>query len=210
MLSRRGFLDGAAGVAGAAAAGPAQPSRPAGPYDLPAIEAQLAKPARHRQVFAVQRVGDGHVLGMMRNALVAYEETLREGSGALHVAAVLYANGAPLGLDDAAWRTYRLADASARRGDPIGRHGDGNPFLHDGSGSVEALTRRGASFFVCDNALGELATFLSAIAATTGDDPATVRADLRRHLVPGALLVPAGIATLNAAQEARFTFAPGA
>jgi hypothetical protein len=206
MLSRRGFLDGAAG---AAAAGTVSVNAAGSPYDFDAIAARLQKPARHRQVFAVQRVGDGHVLGMMRNALVAYEDTLREGPGALHVAAVLYANGVPLGLDDAAWRKYRLADASARRGDPIGRRGDGNPFLHDGPGSVGALTRRGASIFVCDNALAELAAFLSAVAATTSDDASTVRADLRQHLVPGALLVPAGIATLNAAQEAHFTFAPG-
>ncbi len=205
-LSRRGFLDGAAG---AAAAGTVSVSTPAALYDFDAIAARLQKPARHRQVFAVQRVGDGHVLGMMRNALVAYEETLREGAGALHVAAVLYANGVPLGLDDDAWRKYKLADASARRGDPIGRRGDGNPFLHDGAGSVDALTRRGVSLFVCDNALAELAAFLTAVAATTRDDAATVRADLRKHLVTGALLVPAGIATLNAAQEAHFTFAPG-
>lgn len=206
VVSRRGFIDGAAGVA---AAGAISADQAGTPYDFGAIEARLALPARHRQVFAVPRVADGVVFGMMRNTLVAYVETMREGAGSMHVAAVFYSNGVPLGLDDDAWRTYRLADASARRGDPV-RHADGNPFLHDEQRSIGALVRGGASFFVCDNALRELATFLVSTAGTTGADAATVRADLRRRLIPGALLVPAGVATLCAAQEAHFTYAQGA
>ncbi len=206
MVSRRGFIDGAAGVA---AAGTLSSEQPVSLYDFAAIEARLALPARHRQVFAVPRVADGIVFGMMRNSLIAYEETMREGPGALHVAAVFYSVGVPLGLDDDVWRRYRIAEASARRGEPR-RHGDGNPFLHDEKRSIGTLVQRGASFFVCDNALGELATFLTAVAGTTSVDAATVRADLRRHLIPRALLVPAGVATLSAAQEARFTYAQGA
>ncbi|HEX3466842.1 MAG TPA: hypothetical protein VHT05_01950 [Candidatus Elarobacter sp.] len=206
MVSRRGFIDGTAGMA---AAGALPAERSTALYDFGAITARLSRPARHRQVYAVPRVADGVVFGMMRNALVAYEETMAEGPGALHAAAVFYANGVPLGLDDDAWRTYRLADASARRGDPV-RHGEGNPFMRDPKRSIDALVQRGASFFVCDNALAELASFLTAVAGTTTADAATVRADLRRHLIPGALLVPAGVATLNAAQEAHFTYAAGA
>jgi intracellular sulfur oxidation DsrE/DsrF family protein len=206
MVSRRGFIDGAAGVA-AAGALPTEP--PDTPYDFAAIEARLALPARHRQVFAVPHVADGIVFGMMRNTLTAYEETMRGGPGIMHVAAVFYSTGVPLGLDDDVWRRYRLAEASARRGEPV-RHADGNPFLHDEKRSIGALVRRGASLFVCDNALGELAAFLVSIAGTTESDAATVRADLRRHLVAGALLVPAGVATLNAAQEAHFTYVHGA
>lgn len=206
MVSRRDFIDGTAGVA-AAAALPAE--QPVALYDFAAIDAQLSRPARHRQVFAVAHVSDGIVFGMMRNSLVAYEETMREGPGVLHVAAVFYSSGVPLGLDDDVWHRYRLAEASARRGEPV-RHGDGNPFLHDEKRSIGALVQRGASFFVCDNALGELAAYLSAVAGTTTADAASVRADLRRHLIPNALLVPAGVALLNAAQEARFTYAHGA
>jgi hypothetical protein len=43
----------------------------------------------------------------------------------------------------------------------------------------------------------------------TSDQPVqVVHADLRAHLVPGTLLVPAGVAAVNQAQENKFTFIP--
>jgi hypothetical protein len=43
---------------------------------------------------------------------------------------------------------------------------------------------------------------------TTRDRVIAIHDELVQHFLPGATLVPAGVAALNAAQEARFTFLP--
>lgn len=204
MSSRRAFI--AASVAVAAAVPPASRADAAlasSPYDFHAIAARLARAASHRQVMAVNRVADGTVAGYMRHSLDAYEIAMGEGPGAMHVAAVFYGRGVVLGLGNAMWTSYRLADNLKRRGDGLSLQGtSGHPFGEE----FAALVRRGSSFFVCDNALADWATFLVTSAGFNDRSIEAVHDDLRTHLVPGALLVPAGVAALNQAQEARFTY----
>ena len=202
MSSRSEFLTtSAASVVAAHAEAVAQP-REASPYHFAEVAARLGRAARHRQVFAVPRVADGVVTGLMRHGLDAYEIVRGEGPGALHPAAVFYARGVVLGCDDAAWRAYRLGDAVRRRGDVLAATATGNPFSRE----LSELTQRGATLLVCDNALADLATYLVTEANFNDRPIETVHASLRRQLFPGALLVPAGVAALNEAQEARFTF----
>jgi intracellular sulfur oxidation DsrE/DsrF family protein len=207
MSSRRDFLAAAA-------------TSPAVFADIRPI---LASPRRHRQVFGISQVRDGVGLGQMRNSLNAYEYARREGAGTLHALAVLYGNAVALVLDDAAWRTYRLGEALRLRGDEVRREGarDGNPFAHPHAlagiddpadprsaaqdASIAALVQRGAGFFVCLNALTGFATAL----VTDGFSPGPVDrvlAALRAQLLPGAIVVPAGVAAINDAQEARYTY----
>jgi intracellular sulfur oxidation DsrE/DsrF family protein len=204
MTSRAEFITSTAGIAlagGGQTAGRALTGN-SGPYDFAAVAERLARPARHRQVFAVARVADGSVTSLLRHSLDAYETTRGEGPGALHPAAVFYARGVVLGLDGAAWKTYGLADAVRRRGDVLTSQITGaNPFASE----FRELARRGCTFLVCDNALADWAAFL----VTSGSISASVNEvhdDLRRTLLPAALLVPAGVAAVNDAQEARFTF----
>lgn len=209
MSSRRTFI--AAGSAAAAiAATQARPElaraateRP-GAYDFPAIAARLARPAKHRQVYATNRVADGVVIGYMTHVMDAYEVAYGDGVGAMHPAAVFYGRGVVLGLGDEMWKTYRIAEAVKRRGDTLSdRTATGNPFAAE----FATLTKRGATFLVCDNALADWATYLVTTAGFNDRTIEGVRADLRSHLIADAFLVPAGVAALNEAQEARFTFA---
>ncbi len=194
-------------------------------FDKPSFDARLHAPYRHRQVFGAHKIDDGSVLEMMKNSLNAYQFEFGEGAGTMHVAAVLYGSAVPIALDDYTWRTYAVATASKRRGDEVSHAAAAyrNPFLqptpHLGLSaaqralggiyqdqSIPALIGRGASLFVCDNALSGLATFLITQMQSTAQPIDIVLADLRRHLVPGAMIVPAGVAALNAAQEAKFTY----
>jgi hypothetical protein len=213
MATRRDFL-GASAVAAAA-------------FPLARFQDALNAPFQHRQVFGAHGIDGAGVLSQMKNSLNAYEFDLGEGPGTLHVAAVFYGGASPLGVDDAAWTTYRLAKALAARGDdvswiepdaqgspvarprrpfdPLARPGD--PLHPSADGSIEGLTKRGASFFVCNNALMGLATFLATSSPFGGGRGVdAILADLQAHLAPGAILVPAGVAALNAAQEAKFTY----
>jgi intracellular sulfur oxidation DsrE/DsrF family protein len=209
MPSRRDFL----ALAALGAAPPAFPDT--GPL--------LAAPHRHRIAFGFTRVADGAGLGQMKNALNAYEFSRREGPGTTHVLGVFYGSAVALALGDAAWRTYRIGRALQLRGDTVSRSGAaaGNPFARgtpDASvtdsedprssaqdASLAGLMRRGASFFVCNNALTGFARSL----VTDGNvrEPVDrVLTGLRGTMLPGTVLVPAGVAALNDAQEARYSY----
>ena len=203
MTTRSNFIGASIALAALDALPLAARAAAASPYDFAAIDARLQRPARHRQVFAVAKTADGAVTGYMRHALDAYEVAMGEGPGTLHVAAVFYGRGVVMGLGDAAWNKYHLADALRKRGDSSGAmQTQGNPFASD----MRALAGRGASFFVCDNAIADWATYLTVGLGATDRSPDDLRAELRTSLFPGAMLVPAGVAALNATQEAHFTY----
>ncbi|MBV9102927.1 MAG: hypothetical protein JO060_05000 [Candidatus Eremiobacteraeota bacterium] len=214
MTTRRDFL-AASSVVGAAT------------FQTTEFSRLIHRPYRHRQVFGAHRAENGSLFGHMREALNAYEYDLGEGAGTLHAAAVLYGTAATLGLDDELWQRYRLAAVLTARDDDVeaaanGRKG--NPFLHgrhaydptlprsdvrhpSHDDSIDALQRRGASFFVCNVALVALGSFIAANPHYAGGRELDgVLADLRAHLAFGMVLVPSGMAALNAAQEARFTY----
>ncbi len=206
MSSRRTFIAaGAAVVAvpllerGGEAAAATRPEL----YDFPAVADRLARPAKHRQVYATNRVADGVVVGYMKHAMEAYESTMGEGAGALHPAAVFYGRGVVLGLGNEMWRTFRIAESVKRRGDVLTEQTPaGNPFAAD----FAELTKRGATLLVCDNALADWSTYLVTTAGFNDRTIEAIHTNLRTHLLPGALLVPAGVAALNQAQEAHFTY----
>jgi intracellular sulfur oxidation DsrE/DsrF family protein len=194
MTSRRLFL--AAGAVVAASGAVMLPAAAASPeFDRASFEARLRAPFRHRQAFASAEVADGAVLGFIFNSLNAYENGFGEGPGTLHAAAVLYHNAVALALDDLAWQTYGIPDVLRRVGDGVRTSGDGNPFVRGPRGwSFGELQSRNASFFVCQNALTDLAQRCG-----------TTLAALVARLLPGMMLVPAGVAAINALQEEHFT-----
>ena len=214
MTTRRDFL-AASSAAGALA------------FPAASFNRLLRRPYRHRQVFGAHRATNGTVFEQMVQSLNGYEYDLEEGPGTLHVAAVLYGSAAAMGLDDELWRRYRLAAVLTARDDDVeaatvGR--EGNPFLHgrrafdpsvsredprhpSHDDSIRALARRGASLFICEIALTQLAAFIAANPHFAGGRAQDgVLADLRAGVVTDAMRVPSGIAALNAAQENRFTY----
>ncbi|GAC1529231.1 MAG: hypothetical protein NVS2B8_16810 [Vulcanimicrobiaceae bacterium] len=203
MSSRRTFL--AAGAAVAALAEPAAlvaATSASSPYDFAAIDARLTRPAKHRQVMAVNSVTDGRVFGYAKHSMDAVEVAMGEGPGAMHVATVFYGRAVVLGVDATMWKKYRLSENLKRRGDIVSDPSDGHPFAAD----VASIVKRGATILVCDNALADWSTYLVTSAGFNDRRIEDVHADLRTHLIAGALLVPAGVAAVNSAQEAHFTY----
>ncbi len=101
-----------------------------------------------------------------------------------------------LALDDDAWRSFNVADVIRRAGDRVTATAtDGNPFIRAPRGwTFDELARRNVSFFVCSNAMNDLAR-----RCATSIDTFTA------HLLPGMMMVPAGVAAVNALQEEHFT-----
>ncbi|MGD1066463.1 MAG: hypothetical protein ABR975_06565 [Vulcanimicrobiaceae bacterium] len=224
MTTRSTFLAVTATGATLAAAARIAPAAAAS-VDNRAMEAILAHPARHKQVIGAPRINLGASLRFAGNGLNAFQFALGQGAGSLKIVAVFYGTSLFYVFDDAMWDRYKLFDVLDRTGDPLPAlvHGTQNPFYHARSAmnshddpndehgfyrdfSVEALTRRGVSWFACDNALHSTS---NEIARLQNADPQHVYDDLRTHLVPGTTIVPAGVAAIVLAQEAHFTFLPG-
>ncbi|HTD33905.1 MAG TPA: hypothetical protein VK665_09615, partial [Candidatus Elarobacter sp.] len=62
----------------------------------------------------------------------------------------------------------------------------------------EAVRKRGGGMMVCFNALSG---FANTLADGVGVDGPVILADLRKHLIPGYLLVPSGVSTIQLAQD---------
>ncbi|HYZ17289.1 MAG TPA: hypothetical protein VE591_12850 [Candidatus Acidoferrum sp.] len=215
-MLRHSFL--AAGVSGVAAAtvlsrsdisAAAAPTHGSLRFDPSSFYAVLQRPYRHKQVFASTKLENGLVLHYMENSLKAYADGFAEGPGTLHVAAVLYGPALVLALSDAMWQKYGIADAVNNAfGETLDTNEtrDHNPF----AASVAVLVKHGASVFVCNNALGGdiarvLARRANNVSQPTDAQRLAVHDDLARNVLPGAMIVPAGVAALNACQEAKFT-----
>ncbi|HEY5090801.1 MAG TPA: hypothetical protein VIK30_12570 [Polyangia bacterium] len=186
-----------------------------------AFLASARAPFRHKQLFTSPRANNGAIFAYMRNSLNGYQFGWNEGPGTLHVAGVLNGLGVAQGVDDEMWSRYGLAAVLTRNGDSVKSPAADrlNPWLHpaaqyprddaDPNGpfnqdaSIGTLLRRGATFYVCNNALRSLAAKI--VEGGAGKDVESVHADLRRNLIPGALLVPAGVTTVDALQQEHFT-----
>jgi len=232
-VSRRAFVAGAATVAALAspalaADAPAAPA-PASPAPLPgdfydpvaykfdarAFAAILDQPFPHRQVVAATSFGEGTAaLAFMENTIKAYVDPIYFNAGpkSVHAAAVFY-HGASvlLALDDAMWAKYPLGEhllpsgAAAKPSDKIARTNENAATI------AKLVATDGASFFVCNNALSGIAASLVEKLAPAGIAPTRAQVialhdEFAAHFLPGVTLVPAGVAAINAAQEARFTY----
>jgi len=225
-MNRRNFASVAAAVIAAASVTPLAAFAAPGDGTVLSYEAFIATaraPFKHKQLFTAPRANNGAIFAYMRNSLNGYQFGWNEGPGTLHAAAVLNGIGVAQGVNDEMWSRYQLAQVLARGGDAVRAPGAerGNPWLHavaayakndtdqsapyNQNASIETLLRRGATFYVCNNALRALAMKTVEAGLGGGKDVDAIHADFRRNLVPGALLVPAGVTTIDALQQEHFT-----
>jgi len=193
-----------------------EPSFPPLKFQLSAFEAALKTAAPHRHMFAATHIAGGQVFGAMRGVLDAYAD-IGVPAKDVHPVAVLYHGGSVyLGFDDAMWNEYfiplqpkgnlNLNDYAKDFNTVYDAGTHGNPCLpkSGGDSSIESLVAdAGAHYFVCNNATKGFATY---IARYLKKDPVDVYATLAAHLVPNAMLVPAGIWAVHAIQERGYTY----
>jgi hypothetical protein len=221
MTTRKDFL--VAGTLAAAIPGTAladspaavHPKTPKLDFDLEAFNALLDGAQAHKNLFTAVQIEGGEVLLAMRNTLGGYRDVGVEWSDVLPVAVLYHGFSIFLAFDDLVWNRYVIPFsgkikhgngaaqiASVRKLD-VG----GNPCLReqggDGDTSIRSLVAdAGARFFVCNNAALGTA---SMVAKALGKPFVTVYSDFAHHLVPNALMVPAGVWAIHAIQEQRFT-----
>lgn len=190
-------------------------------FDVSRFNAILEQPFAHRQVVvATSYQGATTALSHARNSLAAYSDPhgFAAGPDSLHVAAVFYGGYAyAISLDDAMYAKYGIASLVDRE-----MHGSESNYAatakatrrnFDAETYKGLVAEHGVSFFVCNNALSGFAYDVARAltpegTAVTRDQVVATHDDMVQHFLPGTLLVPAGVAALNAAQEAHFTFLP--
>jgi hypothetical protein len=222
MTTRKDFLAAGAlaaaipGVALADAAPPAHPASPKLDFDVEAFTQLLDSSQSHKLLFGACELNGGEVLGAMRNTLNAYRDIGVTWNDVFPVAVLYHGLSICLAFDDTIWNEYIIPLQGKRPKDsPQGKQiasvrkngGSGNPCLREQGGENDTSIRSligdaGARFFVCNNAARGASNL---IGTAVGKSPDTVYADLARHLVPSALLVPAGVWAVHAIQEQRFT-----
>ncbi|HEY8314532.1 MAG TPA: hypothetical protein VIG51_10210 [Candidatus Baltobacteraceae bacterium] len=182
-------------------------------FDRARFDQILARPAKHKQCFGSTNIEGGDVLGAMDNSINAYVRYFSESPGTMQTVAVLYHGSAiAMAMSDSAWNELLIPSLkhfpSIAKDVPNAKRGKGNPYLHTTTNdpqdvSVESLVKKGASFLVCHNAI---VGFSYGVAEALKESPAKAHAAILAAIVPGALVVPAGVMAINACQEAKFTY----
>jgi hypothetical protein len=179
-------------------------SPPTGSFDRAAFEADLNRPARHRQVFASTWLDQGSILGSIQNSLDGYANGYGDGPGTLHVAVVAYGFSLVMLLEESMWVKYRIREGLGALPKPDAIHYPPAPPENPYAVQVASLVAAGASFFICEHAFHGVTRTLARLAGFDAVHADAAYHDCLAHLAAG-MLVPAGPVALNAAQEAHFT-----
>ena len=221
MTTRKDFL--AAGAVAAAipatalADGPPakHPKAPKLDFDLESFNALLDGAQSHKTLFTAVQIEGGEVLLAMRNTLNGYRDVGVDWSDVLPVAVLYHGLSIFLAFDDLVWNRYvypfsgklKHGNGAAQIASVREFGATGNPCLREQGGEGDISIRSlvadaGARFFVCNNAALGTASMVS---KALGKPFETVYGDFAHHLVPNAMLVPAGVWAVHAIQEQRFT-----
>ena len=152
------------------------------------------------------KIDGGEVFGAMRGTLDAYAGMGVSLKDVKPVAVLYHGYAIALGFDDLVWNQFflpllamnatdeRSIDAKKEFDTVVDPKKKGNPCLHKQGGDFDAsieslIADAGARIFMCNHATEGVA---SGVARKLGKNPADVYKTMSAHLVPNAMLVPAG------------------
>lgn len=127
-------------------------------------------------------------------------------SEALGVVLILRAEATPFAYNDSIWAKYgqTFINFMKLEGDVAKRSKESNPLYSGAAVTLAMLQEKGARFAVCGMATHGISGML---ARGAGKPHEEVESDIKANLIPGAMMVPAGIVAVNRAQEHGYAFA---
>jgi intracellular sulfur oxidation DsrE/DsrF family protein len=186
-------------------------------FDEKAFAAAVNKPADVRQLWDNVALRPG-VLNNIKNTLNGLQFGFGYPAERISVVAVNHGPSTSYTYGEYVWQKYRIGDffdfkdASGARIStnvfyqhkfPPGTSNDPNAengTLQDTG--IAALQARGVVFMTCHTAVEEQSrALIKAGYAPAGATPADVSGDILTHLIPGAVVVPGGVATLAVLQQ---------
>src|SRR3954467_12417642 len=166
--------------------------------------------APHRQLFDSPMPLDGVPLIHVYN----YYETLNKAFGVkdadIDGVLTFYGGTTFYGLNDAMWSKYRIGEFLGAK-DAKGEFLTANPWRANPTilgmqlpeASIEGLKKRGATFILCNNALG---LFSGMLAQKQALDPKAVHEDMKNNIIPGVELIPGMVVAIEQAHRAGLSY----
>ena len=205
MLERRDFIGALIGtgmLAGREGGGP--PPAPllphrASEWDLSFLDRLTGK---HRQVFDLSNTEVGLVV--VKNWYEAYESVFQLKHPQVNAVVGIAARGFPINASDALYEKYPIGELWKVNDPATGAPAKRSIFLDGGTApptlgaGVRPLMARGAVFWMCNNALANVA---GQIARAVQQPVGPVLEELKAGLNPGVVIVPAHTMLLGLCQE---------
>jgi hypothetical protein len=207
LHGRRSFVSAVASLTGLAVARLSAGQQPAAisaaGFDMAWLEQLKGK---HKQLYDLgghELSVDPRPLRFARNFLDTFRDVYHLEYPDINTAVGISGPAFPMNASDRLWAKYKLGERS-KIIDPMTKQpAVRNIFLDGPDISVKAIQARGATFWQCNVALGNVAQQL----ADAFQMPvAEVRADLIAGLNPGVRLMPSHVMALALAQERDFTY----
>jgi hypothetical protein len=171
--------------------------------------------APNRQVFDFNAHGDGIGLIHMHNFIETHKTAYGVTEKDINVVGTFYGGTTPLAWNDTIWAKYKIGQA-LNLTDPATkaplvrnwfyRPQSGDPVFFNGvfaGASIESLSKRGATFIMCDNAFRLWVGRLASMGLGKAGD---MEPEIRANLLPGVITVPAMVIAVNRAQRKGFTY----
>ena len=171
------------------------------------------KLGRYKTAYDSPEIQEGAVLSYAASALSGYKQALHTGDREFTPVLVLRHLAAVMALDDAMWDRLALGESRKLKDPATGEpNTKRNPFLtfniadkNSYTGAEATLTRlieQGAILLVCNRALGAVGRALRSKDPASFPTQDAAMAEMRKHVIPGAYLMPNGIFAVSAAQDA--------
>ena len=178
---------------------------------VPPGDAWLKKvTAKHRQLFDSPTSGGGIPLVHIMNYYDTWNKAYGVDDKDINAVGTFYGATTFFGVNDAMWAKYRIGEFLGEK-DGAGAPATKNPWrevpvilgMELRQASVESLQKRGATFILCNNALG---IFSGLLAKARGLDAAAVYADLEANILPGVELIPGMVVAIDQAHAAGLSY----
>lgn len=162
---------------------------------------------KHRQLFDSPAPGGGIPLVHIMNYYDTYNRAFNVKDKDVNAVGTFYGSLVFHGLNDQMWAKYRIGEFLETVAPSGGTPATANPWrtapqilgMSLPQASIESLQKRGATFIICNNALG---IFSGMLAKSRGLDANSVYEDMKANILPGVTLVPAMVIAIEQAQSA--------
>jgi hypothetical protein len=165
---------------------------------------------KHRQLFDSPAPAGGIPLVHIMNYLDTWNKAYGVADKDINAIGTFYGSTTFHGVSDAMWAKYRIGEFLNEK-DAAGAPFTRNPWraapfvmgMELAPASVESLQKRGATFILCNNALGVLSGML---AKARGLEEKVVYEDLKANILPGVELIPGMVVAIEQAHKAGISY----
>jgi hypothetical protein len=172
--------------------------------------AWLKNSAKHRQFFDAPTSAGGIPLVHMMNYYDTWNKAYGVSDKNINAVGTFYGTTTFFGVNDAMWSKYRIGEFLGEK-DRDGAFATANPWreapfilgMELRPASIESLQKRGATFILCNNALG---IFTGMLAKSRGLNADSVYADLKANILPGVELIPGMVVAIEQAHVAGLSY----